>query len=40
MSTEYAPGRFYGMAEWITEYATDFLRGELQLQEELLQWLD
>ena len=29
MSTEYAPGRFYGMAEWITEYATDFLRGDV-----------
>ncbi len=29
MSTEYAPGRLYGMAEWITEYATDFLRGDV-----------
>ena len=27
MSTEYAPGRFYGMTQWITEYATDILRG-------------
>lgn len=29
MSTEYAPGRFYGMATWITQYATDFLRGDV-----------
>lgn len=29
MSTEFAPGRFYGMAAWITQYATDILRGDV-----------
>ncbi|MGI9612683.1 MAG: enolase C-terminal domain-like protein [Acidimicrobiales bacterium] len=29
MSTEYAPGRFYGMTPWITNYATDILRGDV-----------
>ena len=29
MSTESAPGRFYGMATWITQYATDYLRGDV-----------
>ncbi len=29
MSTEYAPGRFYGMTQWITRYATDILRGDV-----------
>ena len=29
MSTEYAPGRFYGMTSWITQYATDILRGDV-----------
>ena len=29
MSTEFAPGRFYGMAPWITQYATDILRGDV-----------
>ena len=29
MSTEYAPGRYYGMTQWITEYATDVLRGDV-----------
>ena len=29
MSTEYAPGRLYGMAQWITSYATDMLRGDV-----------
>jgi L-alanine-DL-glutamate epimerase-like enolase superfamily enzyme len=29
MSTEFAPGRFYGMAQWITQYATDILRGDV-----------
>ncbi|MEM7213627.1 MAG: enolase C-terminal domain-like protein [Pseudomonadota bacterium] len=29
MSTEYAPGRYYGMTPWITEYATDMLRGDV-----------
>ena len=29
MSTEFAPGRFYGMAAWITRYATDILRGDV-----------
>ena len=29
MSTEFAPGKFYGMANWITQYATDFLRGDV-----------
>jgi L-alanine-DL-glutamate epimerase-like enolase superfamily enzyme len=29
MSTEYAPGRFYGMTQWKTEYATDILRGDV-----------
>ena len=31
MSTEYAPGRFYGMAPWITQYATDLLRGDVAI---------
>ena len=29
MSTEFAPGRYYGMAAWITQYATDILRGDV-----------
>ena len=29
MSTEYAPGRYYGMPQWITQYATDILRGDV-----------
>ncbi len=29
MSTEFAPGRYYGMAQWITQYATDILRGDV-----------
>jgi L-alanine-DL-glutamate epimerase-like enolase superfamily enzyme len=29
MSTEYVPGRYYGMTQWITEYATDILRGDV-----------
>ena len=29
MSTEYAPGRLYGMAHWIQSYATDMLRGDV-----------
>ena len=29
MSTEYAPGRYYGMTQWITRYATDILRGDV-----------
>ncbi len=29
MSTEYAPGRYYGMTQWITEYATDILRSDV-----------
>ena len=29
MATEYAPGRYYGMTQWITEYATDILRGDV-----------
>lgn len=29
MSTEYTPGRFYGMTPWITQYATDILRGDV-----------
>ena len=31
MSTEYAPGRFYGMAQWITQNATDILRGDVAI---------
>ncbi len=31
MSTEYAPGRFYGMAQWITQNATDMLRGDVAI---------
>ena len=31
MSTEYAPGRYYGMAPWITQYATDLLRGDVAI---------
>ena len=29
MSTEYAPGRLYGMAQWILQGATDMLRGDV-----------
>ena len=29
MCTEYAPGRFYGMTQWITQNATDILRGDV-----------
>lgn len=29
MATEYAPGRLYGMAQWIQSYATDMLRGDV-----------
>jgi L-alanine-DL-glutamate epimerase-like enolase superfamily enzyme len=29
MSTEYAPGRLYGMAQWIQQMATDILRGDV-----------
>jgi len=29
LSTEYAPGRFYGMAQWIQQQATDMLRGDV-----------
>lgn len=29
MCTEYAPGRFYGMAPWIMQNATDILRGDV-----------
>ena len=29
MSTEYAPGRYYGMTQWITQYAPDILRGDV-----------
>ena len=29
MSTEFAPGRYYGMTQWITRYATDILRGDV-----------
>ncbi len=29
MSTEYAPGRLYGMVQWIQSYATDILRGDV-----------
>ena len=29
MSTEFAPGRLYGMTQWITQYATDILRGDV-----------
>jgi L-alanine-DL-glutamate epimerase-like enolase superfamily enzyme len=29
MSTEYAPGRLYGMAQWIQLQATDMLRGDV-----------
>ena len=29
MSTEYVPGRFYGMAPWIVDGATDILRGDV-----------
>ncbi|MDP7056236.1 MAG: enolase C-terminal domain-like protein [Alphaproteobacteria bacterium] len=31
MATEYAPGRFYGMAQWITQNATDILRGDVAI---------
>ena len=29
MSTEYVPGRFYGLAPWIQQIATDMLRGDV-----------
>ena len=29
MSTEFAPGRLYGMAQWIMQYATDMVRGDV-----------
>ena len=29
ISTEYAPGRLYGMAQWIQQGATDMLRGDV-----------
>lgn len=29
MSTEYAPGRLYGMAQWVQHMATDILRGDV-----------
>jgi L-alanine-DL-glutamate epimerase-like enolase superfamily enzyme len=29
LATEYAPGRFYGMAQWIQQMATDMLRGDV-----------
>jgi len=29
MCTEFVPGRFYGMAPWMLNYATDILRGEV-----------
>ena len=29
MSTEYAPGRLYGMAQWVQQMATDILRGDV-----------
>ncbi len=29
MSTEYAPGRYYGMVPWIMQNATDILRGDV-----------
>ena len=29
MATEFAPGRYYGMTQWITRYATDILRGDV-----------
>ena len=29
MSTEYAPGHFYGMTPWITQYATAILRSDV-----------
>ena len=31
MSTEYTPGRYYGMAPWITQNATDMLRGDVAI---------
>lgn len=31
MSTEYAPGRLYGMTPWITQHATDILRGDVAI---------
>ena len=29
MSVEYAPGRLYGMAQWVMQQATDILRGDV-----------
>ena len=31
ISTEYAPGRLYGMAQWIQQMATDMLRGDVAI---------
>ena len=31
LSTEYAPGRYYGMTQWITQFATDILRGDVAI---------
>jgi L-alanine-DL-glutamate epimerase-like enolase superfamily enzyme len=32
MATEYAPGGFYGMQSWITQQATDMLRGDVTVK--------
>ena len=32
MATEYSPGRYYGFTPWITEYATDILRGDVAVK--------
>lgn len=29
MSTEFVPGRYYGMTQWITHYTTGILRGDV-----------
>ncbi|MBN1687197.1 MAG: hypothetical protein JW852_11110 [Spirochaetales bacterium] len=31
MATEFAPGRFYGLAQWVQQAATDILRGDVMV---------
>lgn len=32
LATEYAPGGLYGLAEWVTQQATDILRGDVAIK--------
>ena len=38
LATEYAPGRFYGMAQWIQQMATDMLRGDVAVSGGITPW--